>query len=226
MPQTYNGPDAGRFYPVPNEGVSKRRFGTLTPPRVGRFVLDLSTARDRVRIKIAGTFLWACDGSSSSASAQIAFKEDNADPGVTFRNGTQVSGAEYAEIYVTNTAQAGATLTLIYLVEERGDGAFRVSNPGANNSTVLVQPNATLSTVADVAVAAAATSILAADTTRRAAYITNSGAFPMRVGDSNVAANRGVNVAVGASITITSTAQIFGFGVGGATTANVTFEVA
>lgn len=77
---------------------------------------------------------------------------------------------------------------------------------------VDVSKSATLATVADVAlVAITATSIVAANAGRRAVMISNLTAGAIRVGDANVAAARGVQVPAGATITLETSAEVFGF---------------
>ncbi len=72
----------------------------------------------------------------------------------------------------------------------------------------------TITSVADVVlVGLAATQILAAKTTRREAIITNLAANirTMRIADSNAAAARGIPLAPGETIILTTTAAIHGF---------------
>lgn len=94
-----------------------------------------------------------------------------------------------------------------------GEGDFSDSSVTGTVTSIPAKPT-TIDTVADVALnAGAATQILAADTARRAALISNLAANlnAIRVGDSNVAAARGAQVQPGQTITIEGTEAIFGF---------------
>lgn len=86
--------------------------------------------------------------------------------------------------------------------------------------TVSVTRSAAIVTTTDVVMAAGArTPILAANTARRRALITNlaAGVATLRIGDAvNVGATRGIPLAPGETITIDSTAAISGWNPGGA----------
>lgn len=81
-------------------------------------------------------------------------------------------------------------------------------------TNVLITQPTVIDTVADVALGAATpTQVLAADSTRRAALISNlsGNASLIRVGDSNTAAARGAEVAPGQTITIEGTEAIWAY---------------
>jgi len=99
-------------------------------------------------------------------------------------------------------------------------GYGRVLNDATsgNVTATLVKPT-TLSDVADVALAAAATTlILAADSTRRSALIGNLAANTktFRIGTVNAGAARGAELAPGKSLEIEGTAAIYGYNPAGA----------
>jgi hypothetical protein len=82
------------------------------------------------------------------------------------------------------------------------------------SGNVAVSKPTTIDTVADVALGAGvATQIVPLDAARRQALITNLQANVniIRVGDANVGAARGVQVAPGQTITLDGTEAIFGF---------------
>ncbi len=95
---------------------------------------------------------------------------------------------------------------------------FIISDDEAGQDSFVVVKPTGISTIADVALnAGAATQVLPADGTRQQALITNlaGNANAIRVGDSNVAAARGVQVAAGQTITLAGTQAIFAFSAGG-----------
>lgn len=76
------------------------------------------------------------------------------------------------------------------------------------------QPN-TLTTTADATAGAAAAEIVAANSNRRKLILQNVSVNDARVGDSNVAAARGILLAAGASITLDTTAAVYAIRTGG-----------
>lgn len=76
----------------------------------------------------------------------------------------------------------------------------------------------TITTAPDVAlVATVTTSIIAANLARSVAIVQNLGANPVRVGDSAIVAGRGIELAVGESVTLETTAEIFALSTVGST---------
>jgi hypothetical protein len=95
---------------------------------------------------------------------------------------------------------------------------FIVSDGTSGNDAIITVTSlakpATIDTAADVALAAGvATQILAFDSSRQQAFISNLGANLnlIRIGDNNVAAARGAEIAPGQTIMIAGTEAIFGF---------------
>lgn len=204
-----------RFYPVPNQGQS------LPPVNAGAnavrsIVVDLTTARTLQRIPIGGNFLWMVEASLSTASLTIAFSRENGTEGVPFRQGTAVKGVAFSEIFITNTAQAGVTVTLVYVTE--ASQALEVTNAGISIATVSLARSTTLVTTADVvATNGATTLIVAANSANRKVICTNlaAGAQTLRFGDSNAGATRGTPVEPGDSIVFETTAAIYAYNPGG-----------
>ena len=115
--------------------------------------------------------------------------------------------------YLELTSAAAQTIKLTV-------GAGRAYNDATsgNVTATLVKPT-TLSDTADVALAAAATTlILAASATRRTATITNlaSNTKTFRIGAATAGAGRGAPLAPGASIEIEGTAAVYGYNPAGA----------
>ena len=76
------------------------------------------------------------------------------------------------------------------------------------------QPNS-IDTVDDVTVDNTATVLVPADTSRRKAIITNISANAMRLGDANVGATSGARIGAGQSVTLDTTAAVYGIREGG-----------
>jgi hypothetical protein len=74
-------------------------------------VIDLSVARDNpVEISFAGVWLWAIDTDGVGASLNVFFNTPAGQP-ITFKRGLRLSGLAFQRLYITNTAQPGATMT-------------------------------------------------------------------------------------------------------------------
>lgn len=205
-----------RMYPVPNEGQALPRFDAGAHA-VRSITIDLTNARNGERIPIGGNFLWLASANLASAAITIAFSRENSSEGIPFKQGTAIKGVRFSEILVTNTAQAGVIVTLIYITE--ASQALEVVNAGITIATVTLTKGLTLTDAADVAmVAGARTAILAANANRRRAFITNlaAGAATLRIGNSaTVAAARGIPVLPGETIVLETTAAISGWNPGG-----------
>lgn len=205
-----------RMYPTPNEGQSLPPFNSGANA-IRTITIDLTNARDAVELKIGGNFLWLANSNNSAALATIAFSREQGSDGIPFRLGTAVKGVNFASVFITNTAQAGTTITLIYIVESHQ--SLEIVNAGTVVATVTISKSLTLTSTADVSLLAGVkTAILAANAARRSALITNlaAGAATIRVGDAaNVAAGRGIPVLPGETITLDTAAAISAWNPGG-----------
>lgn len=132
-------------------------------------------------------------------------------------------GEVFTRVRIDNTAGA-STLTLTYAY---GSGDVRDSRATLAGNIDLSKA-ATLTSTADVSIAAATTvQVLAANTARREAIITNlaANAETMRVGDSNAGAARGVELPPGATIVLTTTAAIHAYNPGAGAESLAVLEV-
>ena len=132
--------------------------------------------------------------------------------------GLKISGVPYSKFLLTNAAQPGAYVLLVYGIEGV-PGSINIDNLVTLASTVGVTKSGNISTIGDVTtVAAVSTQFLAGSATRRSAIVkADSGnAGPVRIGDSNVGAARGINLQPGESISIDTTAALYYYdGAGG-----------
>lgn len=127
-----------------------------------------------------------------------------------------------SEMVAGNTHVFDVPVKRFQVVNESGaavDATFKLGHAAEfrdNNlsGTIGVVQPTTIDTVADVALGAAATTlVLAADPSRREALISNliGNASAIRVGDVNAGAARGVQVGTGQTVTIAGTEAIYAY---------------
>ncbi len=131
------------------------------------------------------------------------------------------NGETFTEITLKNTTGGAVTVTVGI-----GQGEIRVANAVTVSGTVatLEAKAATLATVADVALTnGAATLLSASSSTRREVLISNpaANAVTIRIGDANVTATRGIELGVGGTIVLTTSAGVYAFVAAAAKTAGV-----
>lgn len=201
---------AGRVYPVAGEGPATPRFAEGAPQIFTRLI-DLSVARQNERFSATGTILWAISASSLDAALTINFN-DQRGQGIAFQQGMMLRGLKFDQLFLTNIAQAGQTITLFYSVET--DTTLQIENPLiAFQNVTLDQPD-NLASTADVSIPTAATAVvIAARAARHISILSNLNANPreFRVGDASVTATRGIELLPGQSIEILGTAEISAF---------------
>lgn len=204
-----------RIYPQSYEGIAKPEYGFETNCLKSK-LFDLSTARNLVQVEIGGNVLWTMEATSRTAYMDVYFNDQLRDP-VRYRLGLFIRGVPFSRIYVSHPAQAGETLTLFYAVEELSK--IEIENPSLRFTEIDLTKATVLDSVADVTLAATATTqILPANAARRSAIIGNliSNVQVLRIGDAAAAAGRGQELAPGESITIETTEAIYGYNPGGA----------
>jgi len=196
-----------RYYPIdpvtgalPEFGIDANSLKTIT--------IDLTDARTMQQYEIGGNVLWAIASSSASATMQIRLNDQLRDP-IPVSIGLFIKGVRFSRIFITNTAQAGESITILYCTEEFNN--IVIENPSGAVATVNMSKSNTLQTADDVAVGAGATLVLAANANRRSALIGNlaGNTNTMRAGDSNVTATRGAEVAPGESFVVDTTEAIY-----------------
>lgn len=150
---------------------------------------------------ISGTYL------SCLSSSQVSFRVqlDDDSPSDFFQGLTVYAdpGRTFARVIIDNTANASA------LTGELAFGTGRLVDARRIDTTPLL---ASLVTVADVACApGAATLVAAADNNRQSVSISNLGLNPreVRVGDVNVGAARGSELPAGETITIDTAGAVY-----------------
>lgn len=130
---------------------------------------------------------------------------------VTMRAGDKRRVAEGFVFFRVENENA-SDVNAVFIVG-RGD----YSRQAVTGEVTLTTP-ATIASTADVSLAATATTqIKAANTDRREIIISNlsTNTQTMRIGESSAGASRGVELAPGASITLQTTAAVYGYNPGG-----------
>lgn len=100
------------------------------------YTIDLTTAHDNMRIPIAGDIILVDKSSSSGLSFDIKFNNPDA-ADIRFDNDTKIETL-FKEIYITNSAQSGKTLTLIIGVKEFFRFFLRSSGSGGRDTSLPV----------------------------------------------------------------------------------------
>jgi|SRR3970040_1583431 len=135
---------------------------------------------------------------------------------ISARQSLRTAPRNFDDITVRNESGASATFTLLA-------GFGHVEAPLAEVS--LTVPNG-LGDAADVAVAGATASILAADATRIRTHVKNllASGSAVRVGSATVTTTRGAQLQPGEGLTLEGTAEIFAVREGAASTLSITTE--
>lgn len=213
----------GRIFPVSFEGQAPREFGRDANILKTR-TFNLTVARNLEEIAIGGSCIWAVSASSLTASLDIYINDQLRDP-VTFQQGMFIRGIPFSRVYVSHAAQAGETITIFFAVEQDVRN-IQIINPTVSATNVTLTKATVLNTAPDVALAAAATTmILAADPVRRACMITNLtiNVSILRIGDAATGAARGIELAPGETVVIESTEAIFGYNPGAIQSVGITW---
>jgi len=194
--------------PVPNI--------TRNAPSVNfrRILLDDAREKKEFDIGVSNVF-WAIRASDGTATLSVHFNSQHANP-LPVQNGLSMVGFTYNKIYITNTAQAGKWIDIIYFNDL--DGRFNIQNFGGVFQSVELVVPATLTSTADVTIATVSTdSIIASNVNRKEVIIKNlSSTVTLRIGDSNTGATRGQPLEPLETLVLSTTAQVYGYNPDGA----------
>lgn len=89
------------------------------PERYSSFTLSLAAARANVEFPIAGSYFYIHDGTDSAATITVRFNELRNNPLPVVRG--EGYKLPFYRMFITNTAQAGKSVTVVIGVEEPGD---------------------------------------------------------------------------------------------------------
>lgn len=172
------------------------------------FTIDLSVARTEAPLvlNLSGNWLYCRQATPSTAQATIQFNTQRGD-GIPFGLGFLVKGLPFTRLYLTNSAQAGATLTLFY----SDDSRMEIINPSAEIQQVGVVKADTVVHGAQT-VGVAAVSVIAANPLRQRVTLQadDGNAGIIWVGGSGVTVANSIGfLQAGDSITLQNTTQIY-----------------
>jgi hypothetical protein len=89
------------------------------PERYSSFTLSLAAARANVEFPIAGSYFYIHDGTDSAATITVRFNELRNNPLPVVRG--EGYKLPFYRMFITNTAQAGKSVTVVIGVEEPGE---------------------------------------------------------------------------------------------------------
>lgn len=227
----------GNMYPVSNNGAAPLEYG-IGGPRIGVKTIALDTATTDKEYEIGGNVLWIADASDLDAKISIKY-QDQTNDSIPIQKGSFLAGPSFSRLYISWTAQAGKTVTLLYTVES-GKRPFRVDNAIANYTGVTVVGTADVDIVgqsgadplnveethniwyslADVSLAAGAVTMITTwDNLYREQIITNlaTNTQTFRLGAAAVTtgASQGIPIAPGETVIISARGPVYGYNPGG-----------
>jgi len=216
-------PGTGRLFPQSFEGQAPREFGMAANILKTR-TFNLTVARDLEQVEVGGSCLWAITATSLTANINIRVNDQLRDP-VTFQQGMFIRGIPFSRLYVSHAAQPGETITLFFAAEQDVRN-IEITNPSIAFNNINVTKATVFDSVADVAMGAAAqTLVIAANAARRVLYITNLLGNPstLRIGDAAAAAARGTPLTPGDTMTIETTEAVYAWNPGAIQSVAVTW---
>jgi len=205
----------GRIFPYPPKGEAPPEFG-IDANVVKTKLIDLTGARvTPERLEIGGSILWAVAATSYGALLNVRLNDQMRSP-IPFQHGLCIRGSRFSRLYLTNAAQPGETITLLYATEEIDN--IQIENPGAAFAMIDLTKATVFNSLVDLTLvaAAAAVAVLPAIAARRIAKLgnltVNNNIF--RIGDATCAAAIGQELAPGDIIEIATTEAIFAYNPG------------
>ena len=129
----------------PEFGIDANQVKVITIP--------LALAQNLQCYEIGGNVLWALAATSLGAQLDVRLNDQLRDP-IPVQQGLFFSGIRFSRIYVSNVAQAGETITLLYCTQERDN--IRIENPAMQYNLIDLTKATVLDTAADQVIVAAA----------------------------------------------------------------------
>ena len=166
--------------------------------------IPLDTVMTDKLFNLTGTVLYAISATSLNATMDVALQEQG-NGALPISQGFMIRGVRFDKIYITASAQAGESITLLVAVEQ--NDKLEIVNPANQFTSVTVSKAANITSFADVVIAAGGHTDIAADATRRELHITSLAANTTncRVGGSTSDATHGAELLPGGSVVIGDT---------------------
>lgn len=187
--------------------------------------VDLSIDRSTAPLEISGggTLLACIEATDNLANITVSLGSQESDANRRFElsKGKAVK-LPFSRFYIFHTAQSGKYLKLLRATSlpSIGFGVEDYSTSGSVLDLLTAIGNGTSYAVNQVSVAAVATVIKAANTSRKRITITNAGAATIYIGSAaTVTAANGHALLAGMAITLNNTAAVYGIVAAGAETA-------
>jgi len=203
--------NAGGFR-LPNDpGVSNVPLYGADANTIRMLTLDLSVPNISKEIKgVVGNFFWVIDASSLAATASIKLDHDQGES-FDISKGFFLSGIRSNKFILTNAAQVGASLRVMYGVAQ--NPSLTIVNPSSAASTVELTKATTPDSLADVsAVGATTTQIVSANSSRREILVhNNSAAVTLRIGDSGAGAANGIPLPPGTGFVFSTSGDLYAY---------------
>lgn len=214
-------------YPVAFEGQSPEEFGRAAS-RIGIVTIPLDNARQQQEFTIGGTMLWAINASTIGAQLTVQF-QDYTSAEIPYSKGLSIRGVRYSKLYLTNEAQAGEFITLLYAVE--AEGGLQIDNPlqdadaanitGIDPGVVLPVSESdyfdTFDSLADQSMSTTPAQIVAASSVKRELILQAdaNNTDDIIIGDSGIGTANGIRIAPGQNFIINSKGEVYGRSVSG-----------
>lgn len=93
--------------------------------------IDLASARTDEELSLKGNFVWAANATTLNSRIDIRFNNQAGDV-LPLLRGVSIGGVPFTRLYISNTAQAGETITLFSAVEPKETSFLRITNPDVN----------------------------------------------------------------------------------------------
>lgn len=189
---------------VPDYAVQANRVSVINIP--------LDTARSDQQIDIGGSMLWAIDASSSNANLEWRYN-NSGDAGIPIKRGTMIRGVEFSTPLITNDAQAGEWIKILYADE--GDGSIQIENYASALVDVTLARPVTFATNSNYSYTALNNDlVLAANNLRKEAFITNLTTATLYVKESSSGTTQGIPLQVNQTLIIEVTDDLYVYGTG------------
>lgn len=186
-------------------------FGQRAPKFIVRvFALDTLTENKKVQFG-SSSFIWAIDASTPIAEVTFKFnRQDNG--GVPFRKGTRISGFTFDDAFISHSAQAGDTITIVSMLETERE--LQITNAGG--AVEVISPPVFSAPAPVSVVVATPIDLLAANPKRVFGIISNPSfnAWPIYVQDAFIGGNGIYLPPGGPPLFLATTALIRGVAVG------------
>ena len=125
----------GQNYPVSYNGAAPLEYGEGAP-RIGVKTIALDSTTVDKEYEIGGNVLWVPTASDISATISIKY-QDQVNDGITLQQGSFIAGPSFSRLYISWSAQAGETITLLY-TKDTASRPFRIENAIYNFTGVTV----------------------------------------------------------------------------------------